>query len=181
MKCLSLWQPWASLMVHRQKLVETRSWSLSYRGPLLIHAAQHWTQELVNLCRRDEVIRQALASIGEMSWSSGARQKTPRPQLPFGAIVGLVEVVGCVPTEEVSVDSTMPTGAWHLRSVAAEQEKRVARLAISVVEHGLGDYTAGRYAITCTMPRIFAKPVPYRGSQGVFDVPESVVKEQLAT
>lgn len=39
MKAISLWQPWASLMVSGLKKIETRSWATNYRGPLLIHAA----------------------------------------------------------------------------------------------------------------------------------------------
>ena len=39
MKALSLMQPWASLVTHGIKTVETRSWSTKYRGELLIHAS----------------------------------------------------------------------------------------------------------------------------------------------
>ena len=35
---MTLWQPWASLIVDLRKPVETRSWGTSYRGPLAIHA-----------------------------------------------------------------------------------------------------------------------------------------------
>ena len=41
MKAISLWQPCASLMAAGIKTIETRSWSTSYRGPLLICAAKH--------------------------------------------------------------------------------------------------------------------------------------------
>ena len=40
MKALSLTQPWATLVASGRKQVETRSWTTSYRGPLLIHAAK---------------------------------------------------------------------------------------------------------------------------------------------
>ncbi|MCB2188832.1 MAG: ASCH domain-containing protein [Deltaproteobacteria bacterium] len=39
MKCLSIRQPWASLIVAGMKDVENRSWATKYRGPVLIHAA----------------------------------------------------------------------------------------------------------------------------------------------
>lgn len=39
-KALTLWQPWATLIALGAKQVETRSWSTSYRGPLVIHAAK---------------------------------------------------------------------------------------------------------------------------------------------
>jgi len=36
MKAISLHQPWASMIAHGQKTIETRSWSTGYRGELLI-------------------------------------------------------------------------------------------------------------------------------------------------
>jgi hypothetical protein len=36
--CLSMLQPWASLLVEGFKRVEGRFWNTSYRGPLWIHA-----------------------------------------------------------------------------------------------------------------------------------------------
>lgn len=39
-KCLSLWEPWASAMARGFKRNETRHWLTSYRGPLAIHAAK---------------------------------------------------------------------------------------------------------------------------------------------
>lgn len=39
MKALTIWQPWASLIVSGVKAIETRSWRALYRGPLAIHAA----------------------------------------------------------------------------------------------------------------------------------------------
>ena len=40
LKALSLLQPWASLAVMGYKTIETRSWTTSYRGILLIHASK---------------------------------------------------------------------------------------------------------------------------------------------
>jgi len=36
MKAISLWQPWATLIALGLKTVETRSWRMDYRGPLVI-------------------------------------------------------------------------------------------------------------------------------------------------
>lgn len=38
-KCMTLWQPWASLIVYGIKRFEGRMWNSGYRGPLWIHAA----------------------------------------------------------------------------------------------------------------------------------------------
>ncbi len=39
MKCISLIQPWATLIIHGAKRFETRGWRTLYRGPLTIHAS----------------------------------------------------------------------------------------------------------------------------------------------
>ncbi len=36
MKALSIKQPWANMIADGEKTIETRTWSTSYRGPLLI-------------------------------------------------------------------------------------------------------------------------------------------------
>ena len=40
MKAITVWQPWASLLVSGRKRYETRSWATTYRGPIAIHAAK---------------------------------------------------------------------------------------------------------------------------------------------
>lgn len=39
MKCLSIREPWASLIVNGYKEYEFRSWKTNYRGKILIHAS----------------------------------------------------------------------------------------------------------------------------------------------
>lgn len=39
-KCLSVRQPWASLIASGQKSIEVRSWPTKYRGPLVICASK---------------------------------------------------------------------------------------------------------------------------------------------
>ena len=36
MKCLSVRQPWASMIARGEKTIEVRTWSTHYRGPLVI-------------------------------------------------------------------------------------------------------------------------------------------------
>lgn len=40
MKAITIRQPWASLLVTGKKHYETRGWSISYTGPIAIHAAK---------------------------------------------------------------------------------------------------------------------------------------------
>ena len=80
MKCISLWQPWASLIAYEKKLVETRSWATSYRGPIAIHAAKRWTREEQEICKT-EPFKTALRGI----------------TLPFGAIIATATLADCLP------------------------------------------------------------------------------------
>jgi hypothetical protein len=48
-------------------------------------------------------------------------------------------------------------------------------LNISEREHAFGDYSAERFAFLCSDFVAFEKLVPYRGAQGLFDVPLSVI------
>ena len=40
MKAISIRQPWADLIVQGKKTIELRTWTVNYRGPLVIHASQ---------------------------------------------------------------------------------------------------------------------------------------------
>jgi hypothetical protein len=90
MKCISLQQPWATLVVIGAKHFETRDWHTSYIGDLAIHASQRFAEEARALCAR-EPFRSALAR-------AGYRQSA---DLPTGAVVGHVELVECLPVATV--------------------------------------------------------------------------------
>lgn len=88
MKAITIRQPWAWLIVVGAKGVENRSWSTSYRGPLLIHAAQGCTFE--EWCKAWDWIDERLPHV---------RRLYPPPTytaIERGGIVGRVEVSDCV-------------------------------------------------------------------------------------
>ena len=89
MKCISLWQPWATLIAIEAKLIETRHFYINHRGPLLIHAAKT-TQEL-SVC--DEYFfKRVLQAAGYLTASK---------PLPLGAVVAMVDLVDCVRVEKI--------------------------------------------------------------------------------
>lgn len=91
MKVLSLTQPWATLVVLGAKEIETRSWTTSYRGPLLIHASKSypgWAKE----CAAEEPFYSALRPGGIYSY----------PELGCGHIIGQVELHKCIRTSDVT-------------------------------------------------------------------------------
>lgn len=85
MKAISLWQPWATLLVHGIKRHETRSWAAPHWGPVIIHAAKRWTQQQRKFCQHPKVA-EAIRRAGYMN----------AELLPRGGLVGVVEVVNCV-------------------------------------------------------------------------------------
>ena len=48
MKCLTIKEPWASLIINGHKKYEFRSWKTNYRGKLLIHAGMSIEKEILN-------------------------------------------------------------------------------------------------------------------------------------
>ena len=76
MKAISIRQPWADLIVHGHKTLELRRWTVNYRGPLAIHAAQ-------------TIEREACAQHG----------LNPEA-LTIGALIGLVDLVGIIELDE---------------------------------------------------------------------------------
>jgi len=83
MKTLSLLQPWASLTVMGYKTIETRSWSTTHRGPLLIHASKG---------RKGAVLSTEAPFTKYISAFNS---------LPFGAIIGQVWLEDVVPVEQL--------------------------------------------------------------------------------
>jgi activating signal cointegrator 1 len=154
--CISLWQPWASLLVAGKKRNETRDWRLHHRGPLLIHAAQKWNRELAALSKQ-EPFASALRAMGVM-WSH-----TGKSNVPFGAIVGRVNVVDCVPTS-------------HVQLVSANHVASAGGLSIDATEEAFGDFSPGRFAWVCENPVAFETPIKCRGQQKLFEVDDELLK-----
>lgn len=156
MKCLSLWQPWASAVVLGTKRIETRGWYTSYRGPLLIHAAKHLVLSEMTLRLKEPEWMTALQALG-----NPADFDVIEEYLPFGAIIGKTDLVACKQADEITWDDLKRYGG------------RAGDLA--EIEDQLGDFSPGRFGWLQENPVRFEKPIPYRGYQKIFDVPDEVV------
>ena len=75
-KCLSIQQPWAGLIVAGDKDVENRTWKTNYRGPLLIHASKKYDKD------------------GD-AWLRHKGVEIPEWCMAKGYIVGLAELTDC--------------------------------------------------------------------------------------
>jgi len=82
-KVITLWQPWASLVAHGYKQLETRGWSTKYRGSLLIHSAKKWSKEQRQF--HEQHSKEILGSA----------------DLPFGSMLAICELTEVVPVEDI--------------------------------------------------------------------------------
>jgi len=99
---LSLWQPWAWLVVSGHKLIENRPWHTNIRGTILIHASNHFdVQAYLHMTDFPEnYVPEAIKAMNEHIESI---------RLSQGAIVGQVDIIDCV-TESKSPWFTGPWG-----------------------------------------------------------------------
>lgn len=96
-KCISLWQPWASAISLGLKQNETRGRATFVRGTIGIHAALRWTDdEHYFLCDLIMSFRQ-VADAFRPFYVDGERGY----ELPRGRVLCLADLVACLPTEIV--------------------------------------------------------------------------------
>ena len=63
MKAVSLWQPWASLIVHGIKGVETRGYPTNVRGRVAIHATKKGGFDEMCLAAHCELVDQGTTTV----------------------------------------------------------------------------------------------------------------------
>lgn len=134
MKAISLWNPWAHLVVVGAKSFETRHWPTNVRGTVAIHAAKVWTRELQSY-RHEPFFN--------LFWPN---------EMPLGCLLGTVDIIGCHRVESSLIER------------------------LSDQELAFGNYEIGRYAWELRNPVAFEKPIPWKGMQGFFEVPDEIVR-----
>lgn len=140
MVAISLWQPWASLVVHGLKQYETRSWSTKYRGELAIAASKsEGRKEDREECEEIySFLRQDFPRVRQMDYPHFR-------YLPRGCVLGVVRLTDCIPTTSPSLRG------------------------ISTMEAEMGNYEPGRFAWKLELVERFAEPIPCKGSQGLWE------------
>ncbi|PSS33768.1 Activating signal cointegrator 1 like [Actinidia chinensis var. chinensis] len=100
--CLTMHQPWASLLVHGIKRIEGRSWPSPIRGRLWIHAASKVPDP--DTIKAMEDFYRAIYAVNGITYL-----KFPE-HYPISRLLGCVEVVGCVTCEELVSWEELPEG-----------------------------------------------------------------------
>ena len=111
---------------------------MHYRGSLLIHAglSQKWLT---------------------------THPSIPRDWIVFGAIVGIVDVVDCVPLTRFQDGSSL-LNVEHLPKYEWLRND---------------PHASGPYCIVLENSRRFKTPIPYKGKLGLFNVPDELVKDAV--
>lgn len=84
MKALTIWQPWAQLIVMGKKFVETRPRKTKIRGLVAIHAGKNNHDQDIN---KKDLLYFQQAGVMDL------------PKAYYGAIIGVVEITACLPME----------------------------------------------------------------------------------
>ena len=120
-------------MARGYKSFETRSWRTRYTGLLAIHAGLSTSHLSLS---HDEPFHSAL-------WQNGLDAA-----LPLGAVLCIVELVGCYRTTFISP---------------------------SELERKFGDWSAGRYAWKLKVYRVFDDPPKASGMLGLWEWPDTEI------
>lgn len=150
LKVISLWEPWASLMAHNLKRIETRGWSTDFRGEVAIHSIKGGlSQEELFLTCADEPFRAALIDLGIF------RPGMSCPQLarafPRGNIIAVGTLAACWPTES---EICIPGVFDEHPELDSEQER------------AFGDYSPCRYGLVFENVTMLQEPIPFTSRQG---------------
>ena len=141
MKAITIWQPYATLIVLGLKQFETRHWETNYRGPLVIHPAKKWDEGRAYDCRR---VAELLGDESTFSPESLSHEQmklfyTPTGET-LGKALGVVDLTDCRQMDE---------GGSHF-------------------ENEVGSFGEGRFGWKCERPRIFETPIAAQGKQGLW-------------
>jgi hypothetical protein len=146
MLCLTLTQPWASLLAHGWKRIETRSWTAppaAIGQRIAVHAAKGWTEDDRDICHA-EPFRPALEEIGY-----GGPEHLER-----GVVLATAPLLGCVRVPHNGVVKTYDV----LHGVTVTDD-----------ELAFGDFSPGRWLWVFGLPDLLPEPVPARGSLGLWE------------
>lgn len=162
MRILSLTQPWASLWALGAKLIETRAFGTDYRGEIAAHAAKGFPESARHLCFT-EPFKSELERFGILGPG----------HLPFGKILAVVDL-----TDVLEMVDEPVTGA---PAIARFISLTVPDPRLTPTELAFGDYRPGRRAwVTNSKRRVLEEPIPYRGAQGLRDLPADVAARLAA-
>jgi hypothetical protein len=170
---LSLWQPWATLIIVGVKTIETRSW----RAPksiigqrIAIHATKKPPKE------DQRVGEYGVHQMGDDSWAMQRINTLRYIPLPLGAVVATVRLVATLPVVELWEIHPLFSGGAGCVATTQPNAEHPPKLMVwndgETYGHAIedqrphGDFTPGRWAWLLEDVQAVDPVVPFVGGQG---------------
>lgn len=155
MKCLSIRQPWAGLIVLGLKDIENRTWGTSYRGEIAIHAGKRMDDDMaedLDHKRTMNPFERIRVRLWDRVFADGYNDWRQHPAFARGAIVGTAHIVEC-------------------------KEKPASAQAATV------EFWGQEGAIWWRLDRAktLTEPIPWRGRLGLFNVSGPIINKAFET
>jgi len=149
LRALSVWQPWAWLIVRGYKDIENRTWQTGYRGTILIHAPKKFDYDGYNWIVRNRAAlgipekvkapilsRRAIHTGATEEFELKGSALAPLPFIhqigagfPVGGIVGAASIVGCFEfdyrRDAIEKKNPWAEGPWCWRLAGAMETRLV--------------------------------------------------------
>lgn len=148
MKCLSIIEPFATLIAIQEKKIETRSWKTNYRGKIAIHSSKNINKEGKESCLKNEFLK----ALGDEYILIKENNKI-KYNFNFGNIIATADLINCVQMKELYEDYAILENG----------------IKIQGNEFIFGDYTPGRYAWILDNVQMLDKPIGVKGHLGLWD------------
>lgn len=144
MKTLTLKQPWASLVALGEKRIETRSWRVSYRGPLAIHSSARFAEEDL-----ETALTEPFASV----WKKHGIETLT--DLPLGSVLAVCRLTATLWTGADGA-SLFDLGSDWIPTTGTN-------------ERAFGNYGPGRYGWRLEDVCPLTEPIPTRGNRLIWE------------
>lgn len=176
MKAITVWQPWASLLASGAKKYETRSYPISYRGPIAIHAAKKSAPRIFSELIDEETAKSMFKHLSEHNFN------LPE-DLPCGVVVATAEIVNCWyivnhPGTDVDKARYIPVGAESM-TLDKRDPAFGDYFVPSQQEFSFGNWTPGRYAWELANVKILENPIQVNGKQGLWNIDLELISDSL--
>jgi hypothetical protein len=160
MKCLTLTQPWATLVAIGAKKFETRSWRTAYRGPIAIHSAKSFPKKCQSLCSQ-EPFRCVLHGAGyDYPWN-----------FPCGYVLAVAELTDCF-----RVTEKLPEFLGKECHFVYFNGKVATTKIVDRMQFFFGDFSKDRYIWELSNVQGVNPIIPCKGSLGLWTVPDNIVR-----
>lgn len=108
-----------------------------------------------------------IGAMRPIGWSWGKGHGHDIDELPFGALVATCTLIDCRPTDSFTL------AELHARRRPAGEFGD----SYDWTEHQMGNFELGRFGWVLADVKPLAAPIPFKGMQGLFDVPDHFLKQ----